>query len=68
MSGPSVFSTAGAGVTGLLAVLYGFGVAFGTPLWGESFARFWLWAGALVVGVLFVWFIAVPGLRRLLVP
>ncbi|WP_432559065.1 hypothetical protein [Granulicoccus sp. GXG6511] len=62
----SVFSTAGAGLTAALAVLYGLGVAFGTPLWGDGFARFWLFGGAFVVGVLFLAFIVVPGVRRLL--
>lgn len=61
-----VFSTRGAALAGALAVVYGFGVAFGTSLWGESVGRVWLWAGAVIVGVLFVVYILVPGARILL--
>lgn len=56
---------AGAAVTGLLAVIYGFGVAFGDGIWGEAFASVWLFGGAAVVGVLFVLFILIPWIRSL---
>ncbi|WP_425309834.1 hypothetical protein AADG42_14060 [Ammonicoccus fulvus] len=55
----------GAAITGLLAVIYGFGVAFGGGLWGPTVATLWLSAGAAIVGVLFVLFILIPWIRSL---
>lgn len=55
----------GAALAGLLAVIYGFGVAFGGELWGPTVATWWLFGGAVIVGVLFVAFILVPWLRSL---
>lgn len=55
----------GAAVTGLLAVIYGFGVAFGGAIWGSGFARTWLFVGAAIVGVLFIIFILIPWIRSL---
>lgn len=47
-------------VTGLVAVVYGLGVAFGGALWGEQNSGTWLMAGAAVVGLLFVVFMVIP--------
>ncbi len=53
-------------ITGLFAVLYGFGVAFGEPLWGRGFAGTWLLVGGLIVGLAFAGFILGPFVRRLM--
>lgn len=55
----------GAAVTGVLAVIYGFGVAFGGELWGPTVSNWWLFVGAAIVGVLFVIFILMPFIRSL---
>ena len=65
MSEPSVSSitsTPGALATGLLAVVYGFGVAFLPDL--GVFNSIWLWVGAAVVGVMFVVFLVIPFFRN----
>lgn len=61
---PSVFTTPGAAATGLAAVIYGAGVAFGDSLWGEKVAWWWLMGGAAVMAILFVAFIVWPWLQR----
>lgn len=55
----------GAGITGLLAVIYGFGVAFGSGLWGPTVSTWWLFGGAALVGLLFIIFILIPWIRSL---
>lgn len=58
----SITSTPGALATGLLAVIYGFGVAFLPDL--GLLNTLWLWVGAAVVGVMFVVFLVIPFFRR----
>lgn len=58
----SITSTPGALATGLLAVIYGFGVAFLPDL--GLLNTLWLWGGAAVVGVMFVVFLVIPFFRR----
>lgn len=59
----SVTSSAGARVTGLLAVIYGFGVAF-LPDRDGALYQGWLFAGAAIVGVLFIVCLVIPLVRR----
>lgn len=62
----SVFTTPGAQLTALLAVIYGLGVAFGPDLWDhEGFWDAWLFAGAAVVGLCFIGTILIPLIRSL---
>ena len=57
-----VTSAPGALATGLLAVVYGLGVAFLPDL--GILNSLWLWVGAAVVGVMFVVFLVIPFFRN----
>lgn len=57
----SVWRSAGAQLTAVLAVIYGVGVAFGPQVWDhDGFWQAWLAVGAAVVGLSFVWTIVLP--------
>lgn len=60
----SITSTRGAQVTGILAVIYGVGVAFWPERLG-AFQQVWLFGGAVILLVLFVVFLVTPLLRSL---
>lgn len=60
----SITSTRGAQLTGLLAIVYGLGVAFLPDTLG-GLTQVWLWGGAIVLGVLFVVYLVVPFARSL---
>lgn len=60
-----ITSTRGAQLTGLLAVIYGFGVAF-LPQKDSGFYQLWLFIGAAIVGVLFVVYLLIPFIRRVM--
>lgn len=59
----SITATAGARTTGLLAVIYGLGVAF-LPDGLGGLKQVWLFGGAAVVGVLFLIYLVWPFVRR----
>ncbi len=61
----SVSASAGARVTGLLAVIYGLGVAF-LPDRAGALYQVWLFAGAAIVGVLFIVCLVIPFVRRVM--
>lgn len=56
--------TPGVALTGIAAVIYGLGVAF-LDL-GPTGDQWWLMVGAAVVGVLFLVFLVVPFVRRMM--
>lgn len=52
------------GVVGILAVLYGVGVAFGSSLIdNETFWKAWLLVGAFVLGVSWITLMVLPRVR-----
>ncbi|WP_347348721.1 hypothetical protein [Nigerium sp.] len=54
----------GRAIVGIVAVVYGLGVAFGAMVFGEAWPSWWLMGGALVVGLLWVVFMVVPWATR----
>lgn len=61
----SITGTAGARLTGVIAVVYGLGFVFLPDSLG-GFQRAWLFLGAVLVGILFVVYLLVPFVLRLL--
>ena len=51
--------TDGRAIVGIVAVVYGLGVAFGAMVFGDAWPSWWLMGGALVVGLLWVVFMVV---------
>ncbi len=60
----SITSTRGAQLTGLLAVIYGLGVAFLPDSLG-TVKQVWLFVGAAILLVLFVAYLVIPFVRSL---
>lgn len=50
-------------IVGLLAVIYGLGVAFGSALLGDTMPGWWLLGGAFVVGLAWLILMVIPWLR-----
>lgn len=51
-------------IVGLLAVVYGLGVAFGELLLGSAWPSWWLMGGAFVVGIAWLVLMVIPWARR----
>lgn len=50
-------------IVGLLAVIYGLGVAFGAAVLGDAWPGWWLLGGAFVVGFAWVILMVIPWAR-----